>query len=64
MDQTTAKGAHTTPAEGLGGMEWIFAFRQGKTVFYAGSVLLWYSTGIKNRFDAAGNEKTPMPPMP
>ena len=41
----------------------IFAFWQGKTFFYAGSVRLWYSTGIKNRFDAASNKKRPMPRM-
>ena len=45
------------------GMAGIFAFWQGKTVFYAGSVLFWYSTGIKKRFDAAKNKKIPMPRM-
>ena len=38
----------------------IFAFWQGKTFFYAGSVLSRYSTEIKNRFDAARDKKPPM----
>ena len=35
----------------------IFVLWQGKNVFYAGSILLWYSTEIKNIFNAAREQK-------
>ena len=38
-------------------MRWIFVLYQGERACYEGSVLLWYSTGIKDEFRRRDNRK-------
>ena len=38
-------------------MRWIFVLYQGERAFYAGSVLFWYSTGIKGDVRRGDNRK-------
>ena len=41
-------------------MRWIFVLYQGERAFYKGSVLFWYSTGIKGEFNVEITERALM----
>ena len=44
--------------QGLSVNKWIVSRERKKALFYARSVLLWYSTGVKRRFDEVTGHKT------